>query len=83
MVNVAEKSNFKSGGDACFPSEFENGAAGKPVTCIGRPQAERMGCERIKSRGKTYNAPSDPSTPLRFAQDDSSCREAGPHAELQ
>jgi|GEM_PF-2552099 len=32
------------------PSEIENGAAGYAATWTGRPQAERTGSERIKSR---------------------------------
>jgi hypothetical protein len=35
------------------PSEVENGAAGEAATWTGRPQAERTGSERIKSRDET------------------------------
>jgi D-amino-acid oxidase len=35
------------------PSEVENGAAGEAATWTGRPQTERAGGERIKSRGFT------------------------------
>jgi hypothetical protein len=35
-----------------IPSEVENGAAGDAATWTGRPQAERTGSERIKSRGE-------------------------------
>ena len=53
------------------PSEVENGAAGAAATWTGRPEAERAGSERIKSRGKTLRSiRRAPSTPLRFAQDD-------------
>ena len=31
-------------------SEVENGAAGEAATWTGRPEAERTGSERIKSR---------------------------------
>ena len=33
-----------------IPSEVENGAAGEAATWTGRPEAERTGRERIKSR---------------------------------
>jgi hypothetical protein len=36
-----------------IPSEVENGAAGEAATWTGRPEAERTGSERIKSRGET------------------------------
>src|SRR5262249_38263077 len=36
-----------------IPSEVENGAAGEAATWTGRPEAERTGSERIKSRGTT------------------------------
>jgi len=35
------------------PSEVENGVAGEAATWMGRPQAERMGSQRIKSGGET------------------------------
>jgi hypothetical protein len=35
------------------PSEVENGVAREAATWTGRPQAERTGSERIKSRGET------------------------------
>ena len=35
-----------------IPSEVENGAAGDAATWTARPQAERTGSERIKSRGE-------------------------------
>jgi hypothetical protein len=34
-----------------IPSEVENGAAGEAVIWMGRPEVERTGSERIKSRG--------------------------------
>jgi hypothetical protein len=36
-----------------IPSEVENGVAGEAATWTGRPQAERTGRERIKSRSVT------------------------------
>jgi hypothetical protein len=36
-----------------LPSEVENGAAGEAATWTGRPEAERTGSERIKSRSVT------------------------------
>jgi hypothetical protein len=36
-----------------IPSEVENGAAREVATWTGKPQAERTGSERIKSRGTT------------------------------
>jgi hypothetical protein len=36
-----------------IPSEVENGAAREAATWTGRPQAERTGSERIKSRDET------------------------------
>ena len=38
---------------AVIPSEVENGATGEAATWTGRPEAERTGSERIKSRGYT------------------------------
>jgi D-amino-acid oxidase len=38
------------GAQAVIPSEVENGAAGEAATWTGRPEAERTGSERIKSR---------------------------------
>jgi hypothetical protein len=35
------------------PSEVENGVAWEAATWTGRPEAERTGSERIKSRGET------------------------------
>jgi D-amino-acid oxidase len=40
-------------GASVIPSEVENGAARGAATSTGRPQAERTGGERIKSRGFT------------------------------
>ncbi len=37
-----------------IPSGVENGAAGEAATWTGRPEAERTGSERIKSRGAGY-----------------------------
>jgi D-amino-acid oxidase len=57
-----------------IPSEVENGAAGEAATWAGRPEAERTGSERIKSRGAGFKiSPRDPSTPPAYAgsaQDD-------------
>jgi hypothetical protein len=36
-----------------IPSEVENGVAWEAATWTGRPEAERTGSERIKSRGET------------------------------
>jgi D-amino-acid oxidase len=56
---------------AVIPSEVENGAAGEVATWTGRPEAERTGSERIKSRRAGIKvSPRDPSTLLRSAQDD-------------
>ena len=38
-----------------IPSAVENGSAGEAATWTGRPEAERTGSERIKSRGATYS----------------------------
>src|SRR5437773_4711816 len=58
-------------GASLIPGEIENGAAGEAATWTGRPEAERTGSERIKSRCAGFKlSPRDPSTPLRFAQDD-------------
>jgi hypothetical protein len=49
-----------------IPSEVENGAAWEAATWTGRPQAERKGSERIKSRYITLTV--TPRVPLlRFA----------------
>ena len=57
-----------------IPSEVENAAAGQAATWTGRPEAERTGSERIKSRCAGFKvSPRDPSTPpacAGFAQDD-------------
>jgi D-amino-acid oxidase len=61
-------------GASVIPSEVENGAAGEAATWTGRPEAERTGSERIKSRGAGFKvSPRDPSTAPSYAgpaQDD-------------
>ncbi|HEY4271004.1 MAG TPA: FAD-dependent oxidoreductase [Candidatus Udaeobacter sp.] len=48
-----------------IPSGVENGAAGEAATWTGRPEAERTGSERIKSRGDSVQVVSrGPSTSL-------------------
>jgi D-amino-acid oxidase len=62
------------GAQLVIPSTVENGAAGEAATWTGRPEAERTGSERIKSRGVALKlGPRDPSTPPAYAgsaQDD-------------
>jgi D-amino-acid oxidase len=57
-----------------IPSEVENGAAGEAATWMARPEAERTGSERIKSRRAGFTiSPRGPSTPpasAGSAQDD-------------
>jgi D-amino-acid oxidase len=56
------------GAQPVIPSEVENGAAGEAATWTGRPQAERAGRERIKSRGIAWKLSSrDPSTSTAYA----------------
>ena len=51
-------------GASAISSEVENGAAGGAATWTGRPEAERTGSQRIKSRRAGFNVSSrDPSTP--------------------
>jgi D-amino-acid oxidase len=51
-----------------IPSEVENAAAGEAATWTGRPEAERTGSERIKSKGARFKvSPRDPSTPPAYA----------------
>jgi D-amino-acid oxidase len=61
-------------GASVIPSEVENGAAGEAATWTGRPEAERTGSERIKSRCASFKfSPRNPSTPPAYAgsaQDD-------------
>ncbi len=60
-------------GASVIPSEVENGAAGEAATWTGRPEAERTGSERIKSRCAGFKvSPRDSSTPAYAgsAQDD-------------
>ena len=61
-------------GASVIPSEVDNGAAGEAATWTGRPEAERTGSERIKSRGAKFKfSPRDPSTGPAYAgsaQDD-------------
>jgi glycine/D-amino acid oxidase-like deaminating enzyme len=61
-------------GASVIPSEVANGAAGEAATWTGRPEAERTGSERIKSRSAGFKvSPRDPSTPPAYAgsaQDD-------------
>jgi D-amino-acid oxidase len=61
-------------GASVIPSEVENGAAGEAATWTGRPEAERTGSERIKSRSAGFKvSPRDFSTPPAYAgsaQDD-------------
>ena len=47
--NECRSANDES--NAVIPSEVENGAAGEAATWTGRPEVERTGSERIKSRG--------------------------------
>jgi D-amino-acid oxidase len=55
-------------GASVIPSEVENGTAGEAATWTGRPEAERTGSERIKSRGAGFKvSPRDPSTPPSYA----------------
>ena len=42
-------------GASVIPSDVENGAAGEAATWTGRPEAERTGRERIKSRGVSFS----------------------------
>jgi len=54
-----------------IPSEVENGAAGEAATWTGRPELGERELSEFKSRRETEELlPGDPSTPLRFAQDD-------------
>jgi D-amino-acid oxidase len=57
-----------------IPNEVENGAAGEAATWTGRPETERTGSERIKSRCAGFKvSPRDPSIPPAYAgsaQDD-------------
>jgi N6-L-threonylcarbamoyladenine synthase len=54
-----------------IPSEVESGAVRETATRTGRPEAERTGSERIKSRRVTEGEfQRDPSSTLRFARGD-------------
>jgi len=54
MSNVERSPNERMTNNlTVIPSKVENGAAGEAATWTGRPQAERTGSERIKSRGET------------------------------
>jgi hypothetical protein len=54
MTNVEGSPNDRMTNNlTVIPSEVENGVAWEAATWTGRPEAERTGRERIKSRGET------------------------------
>src|SRR5262249_55492536 len=49
-IKALGKKRIKLSLDTVIPSAVENGAAGEAATWTGRPEVERTGSERIKSR---------------------------------
>ena len=67
-------------GASVIPSEVENGAAGEAATWTGRPEAERTGSERIKSRCagiKGFSTGSFDSSRVRGSAQDDHCFASG------